>query len=280
MMPLSPINILASCGNSINVVFASSPSIILQNGTAGTSTIYTNNTSAKVSVEAPLLDYVDNNVSDIDGSSDIGTHSNFENQKDSDSVYDTITEENTGVITKIGTDASGSGNNFTLSFSHTLVSGTDRIVIVSVGVENGNTTYVSTVTYGGVTMMLAVERITGTSGFRYLGEIWYILENDLPGDGLQTVEINCSGIAYEFEINSFCSEYTGVTQGPPEVPEYLPSVTTATESSSPISLMSHVTITISLIPGPPLGPSKRITMTSPRWIFSFTRALMAASALW
>ena len=195
---------------------ASSP-VILQEGTAGTSTIYTNNTSAKVSVEAPLFDYVDNNEYDVDSTADKGTHSNFPAQQAGpDSTYDTLTEENTGEITKVGTDTSGTGNNLTLSFSHTLVSGTARIVIVSIGVENGNTTDVSTVTYGGVTMTLAVERITGTSGFRSLCEIWHILENDLPSDGLQTVEITCSGIAYELEVNGFCSEYTGVTEGAPE----------------------------------------------------------------
>ncbi|MDH5780862.1 MAG: DUF2341 domain-containing protein, partial [Candidatus Bathyarchaeota archaeon] len=108
------------------------------------------------------------------------------------------------------------GTSLTLSFLHTLVSGTARIVIVSIGVENGDTIDVSTVTYGGVTMILAVEGITGTSDFRYLCEIWYILENDLPSDGSQIVEITCSGTAYELEVNGFCSEYTGVTQGAPE----------------------------------------------------------------
>jgi len=244
-----------------NYATVSSPPVILQNGTAGSSTIYTNNTSAKVSVEAPLFDYVDNNdadvdssvdrgmhsnfpaqqagpdstydtlteenteaiedyvdtISDVDNSSDVGAHSNFENQKDYDSTYDTLTEQNTGgEITKVGTDISGTGNNLTLSFSHTLVSGTARIVIVSIGVENGDTIDVSTVTYGGVTMTLAVEGIVSSTGFFFLCEIWYILESDLPSDGSQTVEITCSGTPYELEVNGFCSEYTGVTQGAPE----------------------------------------------------------------
>ena len=98
-------------------------------------------------------------------------------QNGPDSTYDLLTEQNTGTgeITKVGTDTSGTGNSFTLTFSHTLVSGTARIVIVSIGIENGNTIDISTVTYGGIPMTLAVERITGTSGFRFLGEIWYIL---------------------------------------------------------------------------------------------------------
>lgn len=75
------------------------PPVILQVGTAGTSTIYTNNTSALVNVAAPVqtYDFVDNNTSDVDSSADKGTHSNFTAQQyGPDSIYDTLTEENIG----------------------------------------------------------------------------------------------------------------------------------------------------------------------------------------
>jgi hypothetical protein len=82
-----------------NYATVSTPPVILQNGTAGTSTIYTNNTSAKVNVSAPLFDYVDNDDSDVDSSEDKGTHSNFPAQQAGpDSTYDTLTEENTEAI--------------------------------------------------------------------------------------------------------------------------------------------------------------------------------------
>ena len=46
---------------------------------------------------AEEYDYVDNNTSDVDASPDKGTHSNFTAQQyDPDSIYDTLTEENTG----------------------------------------------------------------------------------------------------------------------------------------------------------------------------------------
>ena len=67
-------------------------------------------------------------------------------------------------------------------------------------------------------------------------------------------------------------------QGPPEVPENLPSVTMATDLSSPMSISSHVAMTISLIPGPPFGPSYRMTMTSPSLILPASRALMQSSS--
>jgi hypothetical protein len=75
------------------------PPVIFEEGTAGTRTIYTNNTSAKVSVEAPLFDYVDNNDPDLDSTADKGTHSNFPAQQAGpDATYDTLTEENTEAI--------------------------------------------------------------------------------------------------------------------------------------------------------------------------------------
>jgi len=70
-----------------------SPPVILENGTVGTSTIYSNKTCAKVSVSGYGYDFVDNNDSDEDDSPDKGTHSNFTAQQyGPDSVYDTLTE--------------------------------------------------------------------------------------------------------------------------------------------------------------------------------------------
>lgn len=74
-----------------------SPPVILQNGTAGVSTIYTNNTSAKVSVASMRTneteDFADL-LSNVDSSDDIGTHSNFTAQQyGPDSIFDTLAEE-------------------------------------------------------------------------------------------------------------------------------------------------------------------------------------------
>jgi len=76
------------------------PPVILQEGTAGTSTIYANSTSALVSVDPSgtnVKDYVDNNTSNVDSSADKGTHSNFTAQKAGpDSIYDVLSEADTG----------------------------------------------------------------------------------------------------------------------------------------------------------------------------------------
>jgi len=77
-------------------VSCETPKVVLQSGTAGISTIYTNNTSAKASVSASgtnIEDYVDNNTSNVDNSTDKGTHGNFTAQQyGPDSIYDTLTE--------------------------------------------------------------------------------------------------------------------------------------------------------------------------------------------
>ena len=62
-------------------------------------------------------------------------------------------------------------------------------------------------------------------------------------------------------------------------PEKRPSVSSATESPSPSPTSAAVTASISRMPGPPAGPSLRITTTSPGWIdLAFTareRVLLA-----
>ncbi|UCD96868.1 MAG: hypothetical protein JSV35_02090, partial [Candidatus Bathyarchaeota archaeon] len=79
--------------NADSQVAVGSPEVILQNGTLGSSTIYTNSTSAMVSVEAPLFDYIDNNDYDVDSSIELGMHSNFTAQQAGpDSIFDTLSE--------------------------------------------------------------------------------------------------------------------------------------------------------------------------------------------
>lgn len=115
-------------------------------------------------------------------------------------------------IAKIGTDTSGSGNALSLSYSHTLVAGDNRMVVVCIFYENGDAIDVTSVSYGGQAMTKAVEALTGTTGFRFLTEIWYILEADLPANGSNTVAITDAGTLSSFEVSSFCAEYTGVAQ--------------------------------------------------------------------
>ncbi|MFZ0965746.1 MAG: DUF2341 domain-containing protein [Candidatus Bathyarchaeia archaeon] len=67
------------------------------------------------SEESNIKDYVDNNMSDVDSSADKGTHGNFSAQQAGpDSVFDTLTEENTGGWkVQSGTGSIGLGNTYT-----------------------------------------------------------------------------------------------------------------------------------------------------------------------
>ncbi|MGB9134072.1 MAG: LamG-like jellyroll fold domain-containing protein [Candidatus Bathyarchaeia archaeon] len=95
------------------------PSVTLETGTAGTTTIYTNKTSARVSVAAEndTLDHVDNNTSNVDSSNGKGTHSNFTAQQSGpDSICDKLKEGNTSVaVNNWGITSS----SFTLNSTHT-----------------------------------------------------------------------------------------------------------------------------------------------------------------
>ena len=61
-------------------------------------------------------------------------------------------------------------------------------------------------------------------------------------------------------------------------PLNLPSVISATDLSSPIPDIADVGESISLIPGPPLGPSYLITITSPATILLLNIASTASSS--
>jgi hypothetical protein len=121
----------------------------------------------------------------------------------------------TVAIAKIGTDTSATGTGLTLSWSHTLVAGSNRLVVVCLGAEHNGIT-VSGVTYGGNAMTLAVSYESPASGTKYLSQIWYILGANLPANGATTVTVTATGDTTSLEVNAFCSEYTGVTQAAPE----------------------------------------------------------------
>ena len=65
---------------------------------------------------------------------------------------------------------------------------------------------------------------------------------------------------------------------PLEAPENLPSVIKATLEPSPIPAIADVGLSISLIPGPPFGPSYLITTTSPATILPDLIAVIASSS--
>lgn len=125
-------------------------------------------------------------------------------------------------IAKAGTDTSTTANAASYSWSHTLVAGDNRMVAVCVAaeVQGGDLLYtVTNVTYGGVNMMLAASaHTTEVSGANNVSELWYILEESLPADGLNTIQVTGTwgaGVTNTFNFGSSC-QYTGVSQDVPD----------------------------------------------------------------
>lgn len=151
-------------------------------------------------------------------------------------------------IAKIGTDTNTtytSTSVWNFSFTHTLVSGANRLVVVSVGGETflADTSpiwYATSITYGGVNMTRAVVAQTTETAGGYSNnssELWYILEDDLPADGSKTIQVNGTGPNSTVELFGTCSLYEGVYQIVPEAIDSnfinAPSGNTITNSISP-----------------------------------------------
>jgi hypothetical protein len=114
-------------------------------------------------------------------------------------------------ISRLGSNTSDSGGG-NLSFSHTLVAGSDRKVVVLVGFENDGTR-VPSVTYGGETMTEGAGCNTGVADLLNGAYVFYIDEVDLPANGANTVAVTFSGGASQFEAVALCAEFGGVASG-------------------------------------------------------------------
>ncbi len=160
-----------------------------------------------------IEDYVDNMISDVDSSPDLGELTDFSNMQATDISYSNISEiSSSGAITKAGTDTTGTGTISPLSFSHTLVSGSNRIILVAAQSEANSANDISA-TYGGQTMVEAITQTTGTTTTQVLS-IFYLLETNLPSNGANTVAISYTGTVTE--VNAWCGQWDGVSQATPE----------------------------------------------------------------
>ncbi len=144
-------------------------------------------------------------------------------------------------IAKAGTDTTTQVTTNSWTWSHTLVSGAHRIVVVDVG---GETTladsspiwYATSVTYGGVSMTqgpVAQTTETAAGNSNNSSELWYILEDDLPADGANTISVTGAGATSPVELFGAATQYTGVA---PEAPDLTDSTfVNATAPSDTIS---------------------------------------------
>ena len=176
------------------------------------------NTMVNMSRETDTSDnYVDNNASDVDSNPDKGTHSNFENQKLKDGVYDTIQEEN---ITARGSDitydthTSHTSSGSTSSWSHTVGSGNNRLLVVGATWEHSkfNPPSCTNVTYNGVQLTELVDEYIASSSRSERVTLWYMVN---PPSGNYIIEVTASSNP-DRDIIAFATSYFGVYQGPPD----------------------------------------------------------------
>jgi len=118
----------------------------------------------------------------------------------------------------IGIEQQGTMTNFEaidinyspLSGNHTLVSGSNRLVVVMIAAENSGATLTG-VTYGGVAMTMAVRGPDTVDK----AEIWYILEANLPADGVNSVALTWDQTTGE-HCMVYVKQYQNVSQAAPE----------------------------------------------------------------
>lgn len=130
--------------------------------------------------------------------------------------------ERTFVLLKAGASAgisldnvsSASGTTSPLTFSHTVGSGSDRLLVVSVAVEDSPANAdVTALTYNSVSLTKAVDRNVGT-GTDMNVELWYMLDANLPSTGSYTVSITTAGAITD--IIAGAVSVTGAAQQAPE----------------------------------------------------------------
>lgn len=120
-------------------------------------------------------------------------------------------------ISRSSTNVSNSATSgFPVSATHTLVSGSDRLIVVSVGIEIFNGVFAPTATYGGVSMVgpigEAVTPAKDTNNFTNGSYFFYLAEASLPSDGSNTVTVTASNGLSDpnCKIAFVCAQYAGV----------------------------------------------------------------------
>jgi hypothetical protein len=121
----------------------------------------------------------------------------------------------------------------TLTYSHTIGSGYNRMLVVSAGTEAPDTgPVVSGVTYNGQPLTYASSMETSQNGYRAYSAIWYLLEQDLPPAGTYDVVIN---------LTASVDILMGASISLEEVKQTAPEATASDESISSTYISTNIT---------------------------------------
>ncbi|MGD8565962.1 MAG: PKD domain-containing protein, partial [Candidatus Bathyarchaeota archaeon] len=166
-------------------------------------------------------DYVDNNISDVDGSPDLGNHSNFTAQQyGPDLIYDVLTEGTnvSGIVYENSMESYSTTGQTSHNFAYSLQkgSGNNRLVVLTVSWEDAQAAAsVASLTFDGTPLIKAADITVGTGYSEYIS-LWYLLDSSLPGSsGSYTVAVTASE-SITREIYVALAEYSGVKQSAPD----------------------------------------------------------------
>ncbi|MCW4052202.1 MAG: PKD domain-containing protein [Candidatus Bathyarchaeota archaeon] len=177
---------------------------------------------AVVALPLEEFDFVDINTSNVDGVTDIGTHTDFTAQQAGpDSIYDSLTEE-AAAATSITYENSVESNSATGQSSHNFNyplqtgSGNERLVVVTVSWEDAQASAsISSLTIAS-TPMTKIADVTAGTGYSEYISLWYLLDSSLPSSsGSCNIAVTTSE-SITREIYVAVAEYSGVKQSAPD----------------------------------------------------------------
>ena len=117
-----------------------------------------------------ISEFVDNNTSDVDGSADIGTHSNFSAQQyGPDSIYDTLKEQNTTATVDDWGITSNSFTDTSVHLEYRYLGGTspdiDNMTVTKLHIRYSGTGTMAIALYTGGTLIDPTEAIKRTEAY-------------------------------------------------------------------------------------------------------------------
>jgi len=126
---------------------------------------------------------------------------------------------------------------WTTGLTHTVAAGTDRLLLFVVGYESGSDPGVSTVSYGGRTLVRISGGVAGTSTYARV-DLWYLNETGIAAASSSTFAVTWGGTAPSLPMYA-AATYEGVNQCSP----IGNSSSAFTNSSTPNPITTAVTVT-------------------------------------
>ena len=121
-----------------------------------------------------------------------------------------------GDVITLGATSQQATSDGSLIFNHALSTGTNRVVVVGVGIEakGSDAARTTTIIYGGVAMHAIPNSFAfiKPGNFSFSTELFYLLDNELLTSGNTSIEITHNGV----DVNAGAIQLNGVVQGDPE----------------------------------------------------------------